>query len=82
MVPFVFGIDGLRQTLPGWAIASMGITLTLLLLGGFLLAVVHLLNTGGISKSRKVAWACILVVGGPFGASAYLLAESRIRGRS
>ena len=72
-VPFVFGIDTLRQTLPAWAISSIGMTSTFLLLGGFLLALVHLVKAEGISKTRKVVWACILAVGGPFGASAYLL---------
>jgi hypothetical protein len=72
-VPFVFGIDHLRQTLPVWAISSIGMTLTFLLLGGFLLALVHLIKTAGISKAKKVVWACMLAVGGPFGASAYLL---------
>jgi hypothetical protein len=78
-VPFVFGIDHLRQTLPAWAISSLGMTSTFLLLGAFLLALVHLIKTAGISKAKKVMWACILAVGGPIAASAYLMFGSGTR---
>jgi hypothetical protein len=69
-VPFVFGIDHLRQTLPAWAISSLGMTLTFLLLGAFLLALIHLIKTAGISKAKKVMWACVRAVGGASAPSA------------